>query len=286
MSFALLAASSSCGRELPSETPLSIDSSAEPEPQPKTAQKLEAAKPPTPAPAELPSKATTPEVSIASVVSADDRSDADKALDEQRKPEQLLEFFAVAPGQRVAEIGAGGGYTTELLARIVGEQGIVYGQNSPFILKRFAEEPWSQRLEKPEMKRVKRLDTEFDAPFPSEVKDLDLVLNILFYHDTVWLKTDRAKMNRAIYAALRSGGIYGIVDHSAKPGSGTSVAQTLHRIDENLVREEVEQAGFRFVQSADFLANPSDARDWNASPKAAGERRGESDRFVLKFVKP
>jgi predicted methyltransferase len=106
------------------------------------------------------------------------------------------------------------------------------------------------------------------------------------YHDTVWMKADRERMNRAVYAALKPGGVYGIVDHSAVAGSGVADVESLHRIDESALRREVEAAGFRLAAEGDFLRNPDDARDWSASPRSAGERRGKSDRFVLKFVKP
>jgi predicted methyltransferase len=131
-----------------------------------------------------------------------------------------------------------------------------------------------------------RVDREFDDPLPPEAKDLDAVLIILIYHDTVWFETDRARMNAAIFKALRSGGIYGVIDHSARAGAGISEVKTLHRIEESAVVKEIEQAGFQLEGSADFLRNPSDARDWNDSPSAAGDRRGTSDRFVLKFKKP
>jgi predicted methyltransferase len=93
-------------------------------------------------------------------------------------------------------------------------------------------------------------------------------------------------MNHAVFSALKPGGVYGIVDHSARAGSGTSDVKTLHRIDEKVVRDEVARAGFRLAAEATFLENPADARDWNDSPSAAAERRGTSDRFVLKFVRP
>ena len=100
------------------------------------------------------------------------------------------------------------------------------------------------------------------------------------------MKADRERMNRAVFQALRPGGIYGIVDHSAVAGHGLTDVETLHRIDEAVVRREVEAAGFRLAAEADFLRNPADPRDWNASPRSAGDRRGTSDRFVLEFVKP
>lgn len=217
---------------------------------------------------------------------AQDRSEDDRKLDAGRHPGELLTFFGIAPGMKVAELAAGGGYTAELLARLVGPSGVVYGQNSKFLLDRFAEKPWSERLGKPVMKNVVRTDREFDDPLPPEAQGLDAVLLVLFYHDTVWMKTDRGKMNAAIFKALKPGGVYAIVDHSGRAGSGTSEAETLHRIEEKTVRDEVEKAGFKLAAEASFLRNPADTRDWNASPRAAADKRGTSDRFVLKFVKP
>lgn len=220
------------------------------------------------------------------VVAAADRSPEDRALDAGRHPAEMLSFFGIKEGQKVAEIAAGGGYTAELLARAVGEQGTVYGVNSPFILERFAQKPWTARLEKPVMKKVVRLDRAFDDPLPPEATNLDAVLIVLFYHDTVWQEIDRAKMNQAFFKALKPGGVYGIIDHSGRPGTGMTETKTLHRIEEKALREEIERAGFKLASAASFLRNPSDTRDWNDAPSAAAERRGTSDRFVLRFVKP
>jgi predicted methyltransferase len=220
------------------------------------------------------------------IVATPDRDAADRLLDAGRQPSAMLRFFGIGPGMKVAEISAGGGYTTELLARTVGPEGTVYGHNAPFVLQRFAEAPWSARLLKPVMRNVRRVDRDFADPLPEDAKNLDAVLIVLFYHDTVWQGVDRDRMNRNIFAALKPGGVYGIVDHSAVAGSGTADVQTLHRIDEQTVRREVEEAGFRLEAEADFLRNPDDRRDWNASPKSAAERRGTSDRFVLRYVKP
>jgi len=224
--------------------------------------------------------------SIQQLVEAPDRAQADRELDAGRHPAEMLAFYGIALGMRVADLGAGGGYTTELLARAVAPGGVVYGQNPPFILQRYAEKPWSERLAKPVMADVVRVDREFDDPLPLEAHDLDAVFIVLFYHDTVWLKTDRAKMNEAVFKALKPGGVYAVIDHSARPGTGLEDVQTFHRIEEEEVKKEVEAAGFGFAGEADFLRNPDDTRDWNDSPSAAGDRRGTSDRFVLKFVKP
>jgi predicted methyltransferase len=100
------------------------------------------------------------------------------------------------------------------------------------------------------------------------------------------MRVDRDRMNRRVFEALPPGGVYAIVDHSGRSGTGTSEAQTLHRIEESVVRTEVTRAGFRLDATSDVLRNPADPHDWNASPRAAGELRGTSDRFVLRFLKP
>jgi len=236
------------------------------------------------APAPVASVEVTP--AVAQALAAPDRAEADRALDAGRKPEQWLSFFGIAPGQHVAEIAAGGGYTSELLARIVGPSGGVIGENPSIFLKRFAEKPWSERLAKPVMKNVVRSDGEPAAPFPPGTTGLDAVLSVLVYHDTVWQGVDRAAMNAAIFAALRPGGVYGVIDHSGRPGTGMTETESLHRIEESALRAEVTQAGFVLDGEATFLRNPADTRDWSASPRVAGEKRGTSDRFVLRFKKP
>jgi predicted methyltransferase len=248
----------------------------------------EPATPPPAASAGQPKTVTQVDVppAIAAVVAASDRSDDDKKLDAGRHPGEVLAFFGVAPGMKVGEIASAGGYTTELLARAVGAGGVVYAENPKFILERYAEKPFSARLAKPVNAHVVRSDRELSDPFPPEAHDLDLVVDVLFYHDTVWLGADRDAMNAAVFRALKHGGVYGIIDHAAKDGSGTNDVKTVHRIEERVLRQEVEKAGFRLDSKATFLANPADTRDWNDSPMAAGAKRGTSDRFVLKFVKP
>ena len=219
-------------------------------------------------------------------VTAPDRIAEDRALDHGRHPEETFAFFGVAPGMKVAEIQAGGGYSTELLARIVGPSGKVYAQNNRFVLEKYAERPLSARLAKPVNKNVVRVDRELDDPLPPEAVELDVVLDILFYHDTVWMNADRPAMNAKIFRALKHGGTYGIIDHSARAGAGLADVRTLHRIDETMVREEIERAGFKLVREASFLRSADDTRDWSTSPSTAAEKRGTSDRFVLAFVKP
>ncbi|HLL52807.1 MAG TPA: SAM-dependent methyltransferase [Myxococcaceae bacterium] len=213
------------------------------------------------------------------------RTDADRTLDPQRKPAEMLAFFQVAPGQKVAELGAGSGYTTELLARAVGPTGVVYSQN-PDAFSRFAGKALTERLARPGLQHVVTVERELDNPLPPAARDLDLVVSHAIYHDTVWLQADRDRMNAAVFAALKPGGAYVVIDSSAKSGTGSADAATLHRIDEDFVIAEVQKAGFTLQTRGDFLRNPADDRTWDASPRAAAERRGTSDRFALRFVKP
>ena len=226
------------------------------------------------APAQVPA-------AIASAVASPDRDDKDRALDDGRKPAEVLAFFKVAPGQKVGELFAGMGYTTEILARTIGENGKLYVQNTKEIMDKFARQPLAKHLAKPALKNTTLFETPAETPFPPEVKDLDEVICILNYHDYVWQKVDRAKMNKAIFAALKPGGYYVIADHSGRPGTGISESNTLHRIEEAFLRREVEQPGFRLVAEGTFLRNPKDPRD-RETPEPAQPK----DEFVLKYRKP
>lgn len=213
------------------------------------------------------------------------RSEEDRKADERRKPVDMLAFLRVFEGMRVADIGAGTGYTTELLARAVGPKGVVIGHNTPYVLERFAEKRWSERLAKPELANVQRVDRPFDDPFGPDIHDLDAAINVLFYHDFEWQGIDRAAHNRAVFAALKPGGSYVIIDAHAADGAGASGSKTLHRIERSLVVEELTEAGFRLADEGDFLRNEHDTRDWNALPW--GSDRGEfSDKFALRFERP
>ena len=279
---------SACGGAAPAAVPPQLDLPVPPDARPVSVGGAPASPRLVPKPPESqrPMAVRLPvPAAMQALVDAADRTEADKKLDAGRHPGELLAFLDLKPGMRVAELESGSGYTTELLARAVGAKGKVWGQNNAFVLQ-FADKPWAERLARPSMKNVARVDREFDAPLPPEAKNLDAVVCVLFYHDTVWLNVDRDKMNKAVFDALKKGGEYVIVDHSAPPGHGTADVKTLHRISELSVIHEVERAGFHHVASADFLRNPADDRDWSDSPREAGDRRGTSDRFVLKFVKP
>ena len=208
------------------------------------------------------------------LVASPDRSDADRATDARRKSVQLLAFYGVRAGMQVLDISAGGGHNTELLARAVWPSGRVYAQNP-------AAGRLDARMQKPVMKIVVPVTRGFDDPVPPEAHNLDLVTFNFNYHDMVHMGVDRVRLNRAVFDALKPGGTYIIADHSGRPGTGASETRTLHRIEETVVRREVEAAGFRFVAEGGFLRNPQDPRD-----APVFKPKQPNDEFVLKFVKP
>ena len=210
------------------------------------------------------------------LVGSPDRSDADRDMDKRRNPRQLLAFTGVRSEMKVLEIGAGRGYTAELLARAVGSRGVVYAQNTK------PRDEFDERMKKPVMKNVVPVHRPFDDPAPPEAKDLDLITVILIYHDITYLPVDRTKMNRRLFELLRPGGHLVIVDHSAKAGTGISVAKSLHRIEEAALRQEVEAAGFKLEAESDYLRDPRDPRDVPYREMSDMV----TDRFALKFVKP
>jgi predicted methyltransferase len=217
------------------------------------------------------------------IVALTDRTEHDRKLDPGRKPVETLKFFGLAPGMRVADLGAGGGYTTELVARMIGPTGKVYAQDTPNWDGPDLKGAWEKRT--PRVPNVTHVMLPWESPLPPDATNLDVVTFVCAYHDVLAEKNDAHKLDAAVFAALKSGGTFVIIDNSAKDGTGAADAERLHRIDEKLVRADLEQAGFKLVAEADFLRNSTDARDWNADP-GADARTHTQDRFVLKYRKP
>jgi predicted methyltransferase len=214
------------------------------------------------------------------LIAAPDRSDADRQADKRRDPVPFLVFAGLRPGMKVLDMGAGAGYSTELVARVVGPTGMVYGQNPPDNFER-ARNAFAARAATPAMKNSAALLRPYDDPLPADVHDLDMITYLFFYHDTTYLNVDRGQMNRKLFAALKPGGVMVIADHSAKADSDMSVGKTLHRIDEGILRREVEAAGFKLMAAGNFWRNPEDTRDYSTQRPT-----GPVDNFVLKFQKP
>jgi predicted methyltransferase len=215
------------------------------------------------------------------IVASPDRADGDRQADVRRQPAKMLAFTGVKTGMKVLDMEASAGYSTELLARAVGSTGVVYAQDSAAVIERFVKDKFDIRAQKPVMKNVVHVIRDFDDPIPPDVSNLDMITFFFAYHDITYMEVDRAKMNRKMLAALKPGGLLVIADHSARPGDGTSVAKTLHRIEESIVRQELEAAGFKLVEEANFLRNPEDPRD-----AAVFRPKAPNDEFVLKYQKP
>jgi len=214
-------------------------------------------------------------------VDAPDRSDDDKKLDAGRHPAEMLAFTDVKPGMKVLDMEANAGYSTELLARSVGPTGVVYAQDPAEIIERLVKDKFDIRAQKPAMKNVVHVIRDFNDPIPPDVSGLDLITFFFAYHDVTYMPVDRAEMNRKMFAALKPGGFLVIADHSARPGDGTSVGKTFHRIEESVLRQEIEAAGFKLVAEADFLRHPEDPRDVIVFRPVV-----PVDEFVLKYQKP
>jgi predicted methyltransferase len=215
------------------------------------------------------------------IVAAPDRSDADRQVDARRLAAKMLAFTGVKTGMKVLDMEASAGYSTELLARSVGPDGVVYAQDSAAVIERSVKDKFDIRAQKPAMKNVVHVIRNFDDPIPPDVASLDLITFFFAYHDITYMPVDRAEMNKKMFAALKPGGFLVIADHSARPGEGTAVAKTVHRIEESTLRQEIEAAGFKLAAEADFLRHPEDPRD-----AAVFRPATPVDEFVLKYQKP
>lgn len=218
-----------------------------------------------------------PSAEITAAVADSNRPSTDTARDAARKPAEIVDFAGVKPGDIVAEIAPGGGYYTRILAKAVGPQGKVYAMMPTF----FANRPGgldainALAAEYGNVTVIAVDFTGFTLPEP-----VDLAWTTENYHDLA--NGNIAGANKAVFDALKPGGIYFVEDHSA-PGTGTSATSTLHRIDPAAVKEQVIAAGFTLEAESDLLANPADPHNISATDAAI---RGETDKFALRFRKP
>ena len=214
---------------------------------------------------------------FASILADPARPEADRARDADRRPAELVMFSGVKPGHKVAELAPGGGYFTRILSAAVGPQGLVYGTGS-------RASPGMEALAAalPNVRFTVSPTGTIAAPEP-----VDVVWTTLNYHDFKNARvgeTDGAQaVNAAAFRALKPGGIYLVVDHDAAPGAGATVTSTLHRIEAETVKREVQAAGFRLEAESDLLRHPAD--DHTLAVRETGVR-GKTDQFVLRFRKP
>ena len=209
---------------------------------------------------------------------------ADTMMDARRKGPEIVAFAEVKPGQRVYDLIPGAGYFTRLFSLAVGPSGRVFAvwpdeydkvskPDSDVMRKMAAKAPFTN------VRVLTQPARAFSAPEP-------LVFTSQNYHDypnPFMGKVDPAALNAAAYKALKPGGLFVIVDHSGRPGTGMKETDTLHRIDAATVKRQVQAAGFKLVGESKLLANPNDPRTASVFDKPI---RGTTDQFILKFRKP
>jgi predicted methyltransferase len=214
------------------------------------------------------------------------RPEKDVARDAARKPGELLALAGVKPGQTVTDFMMGSGYFTRLLSPAVGAKGKVFAYQCAEFIKFRAAYGAEQSAAVADYKNVTALTAPLSAVGLPDGQDL--VLTVQNYHDLhlpAFAADTADTVNKQVFKALKPGGVYLIVDHAAAAGAPVGeTANKLHRIDEAVVKKEVEAAGFKLAAEDDkMLGNPADDHTVNVFQPAI---RGKTDQFVLKFVKP
>jgi predicted methyltransferase len=222
---------------------------------------------------------------IASAVADPARPQGDRNRDVARKPVESLQFSGVKPGDAVADFDASAGYFTRLFADVVGTGGHVYAiepvEIQQYIAKSTAELQGYAATHRNITVSVETALESLHLP-----RKLDLFWISQNYHDLHnknFGPMDIAAFNKAVFDALKPGGAYVVLDHTAAPGAPAEVTETLHRIDPATVRREVEAAGFAFDSESVILANPADPRTIKVFDNSI---QGHTDQFILKFRKP
>ena len=216
------------------------------------------------------------------------RPDTDKARDANRKPAEMMVFAGVKPGMKVLEIMPGGGYFLRIFSKSIGPNGKLFEVLPPPPPGAPATGDMATRTEAfntmvKGYPNVTVIREPLDGFTVSE--KVDLAWTSQNYHDfhNPSFHIDIAKYNKAVFDALKPGGIYIVLDHAAAAGAGTSVVATLHRIEESTAKSEIEAAGFKFVSESDALRNPADPHTVAVFDPSI---RGKTDQFILKFQKP
>ena len=215
------------------------------------------------------------------------RPQADKDRDADRKPAESVAFAGVKPGQTVADLLPGSGYFTRIFSVVVGPNGHVYAVPPPkrpdapadrpdpaAAVQAIAADPHYSNVTV-----VQEKPTELSLPAPA-----DVIWTSQNYHDLHNIPDgDVVAFDKKVFAALKPGGVFIVLDHTAEKGSGFRDTSTLHRIDPEAVKKEVESAGFKFVGESDVLHNANDPHTAKVFDPTI---RGKTDQFILKFRKP
>ena len=219
---------------------------------------------------------------VTAAVADPNRPADNRQADELRLPAETLAFAGVRPGMVVGEFYPGGGYFTRMLSDVVGPKGHVYGiENDKW---KGAVEANQALVSEGKFKNVSMDVQPFGTVnFP---KPIDLAWVTQNYHDLKIAKygvVDTLAFDRAVYKALKPGGIFFILDHEGAPGLTDEQIEKLHRINRQQVIEEVTSAGFKLVDEGNFLRRPGDD---HTLPIFDKKIQGHTDQYALKFVKP
>jgi predicted methyltransferase len=226
-------------------------------------------------------KPIKPSAAVMAAVADPGRPAADTMRDENRKPAEVVAASGLKPGEVVAELGAGGGYYSRILSKVVGPKGKVFAVVNAATL---AARPTSADAIKAIASAYPNITVIPDdyTTFAALPEKVDMVWTTDNYHD-YHNALDMAAFDKAVFNALKPGGVFFIEDHAAAPGAGATVTKTLHRIDPATVKAEVTAAGFKLVRTSDALAHPEDD---HLTQNAETSIRGHTDRFIMVFRKP
>ncbi|MDR7102532.1 methyltransferase [Croceicoccus sp. BE223] len=228
----------------------------------------------------------------AAIVASTGRTEADMAADPLRKPADMLAFAGIRPGMSVVEMMPGGGYFSRLFAPALGSGGqLAFYVPEEMAGNRYAPLEGARKLQAalsgPALSgpALSVASYPLAGPVPADMAErFDVVWTSRNYHDFHNLPGfDGRAANAMVMDLLKPGGVYVVLDHSAPDGSGASATDTTHRIDADLVRREVESAGFLYDGSSAVLKNAEDDRTGSVY---SGPMKGRTDQFVMRFRKP
>ena len=199
----------------------------------------------------------------------ENRPQQDKARDAARKPAEIVKLVDIKPGIKIVDLIAGGGYYSEIFARILNNKGALYSVKG--------------RLSKRNLKEYNNITISSELDLSDLKEPVDRIFTALNYHDMINKNDiDRSKVLKTIYNILKDDGYFIVIDHNAAPGTGASDTKKKHRVENTFVLNEIQKAGFILDRSSSVLANPNDNFDldvWQESTK------GKTDRFVYRFKK-
>jgi predicted methyltransferase len=217
------------------------------------------------------------------------RTADDQKRDALDHPAQILRLAGIKPGMHVADFLAADGYYSELLSYIVGPKGHVLLINNPSF-DRWSNNAWEARIAHNRLPNVEHQTVDLNHMQLAE-GSLDALLVVKVYHDLYWVDTDNkenwpkvqtAAVLDKLVKSLKPKGVLVIVDHSAAAGAGTTVAGSLHRIEETYAIHDFESRGMKLVTKSDVLRRPDDPRTQISYKEPI---LGKTDRFVLVFRK-